>query len=233
MDRSIKNEISKIHLEYSKGLTLVELLVVISIFMIITSVVIFNYSNFNSSVSLQNLTDDIALSIRKAQSFAIGARGVKDNTDQISFMKSYGMHFSSEENQEIVDKVSGSSKSFVMFSTLSSDNKWYDRLNGDCGSSTTECIELFEILSVDKIKEIKAYASDSSELPVNSGASIDIVFTRPSPRADFCYKATPGPSCNTNISKVDITVSNNETGEKEKVKIISVQNTGQISISNK
>ena len=36
MDRSIKNEISKIHLEYSKGLTLVELLVVISIFMIIT-----------------------------------------------------------------------------------------------------------------------------------------------------------------------------------------------------
>lgn len=213
----------------NQGLTLVELIVVISIFLIITSVVLFNYSNFNSSVSLQNLTDDIALSIRKAQSFAIGARGVKESNEVVDFTKSYGVHFSVEESTSMTNPLFGSNKSFLMFSTLASVNKSYDSGSGSCGSTTTECIELFEILSNDKIKSIVATGDDSIIKPSSNNASVDIVFTRPDPRAVFCYKSTPVSSCES-LSRVDVVISNNQTDGTEKIKTISVQNTGQISI---
>jgi hypothetical protein len=197
--------------------------------MIITSVVIFNYSNFNSSVSLQNLTDDIALSIRKAQSFAIGARGVKESNASVDFNKSYGIHFSVEESTGMTNPLAGSNKSFLMFSTLASSNKSYDMGNGSCGSTTTECIELFEILSNDKIKSIIATGDDGIIKPSSNIASVDIVFTRPDPRAVFCYKPTSASTCES-LSRVEVVISNNQTNGDEKIKTISVQNTGQISI---
>ena len=205
-----------------KGLTLIELIVVISIFMIITSVAIFNYGSFNSTVSLQNLTDDIALSIRKAQGFAIGARGVKKD-----FNNSYGMHFSMDTNQ--AGSLSGSNKSFLMFSIpiLSAVEKKYvdaGDANEVCGDGSNECIELFNINTIDEIKGINIDGS-----PQTSG-SIDIVFTRPDPKASFCYRPSPSSSCASNISNIDIIVSNGQTAEQNRIKTITVQNTGQISI---
>ena len=210
----------------NKGLTLVELIVVISIFLIITSVAIFNYGGFNSTVSLQNLTDDIALSIRKAQGFAIGARGVGE-----SFDNSYGIHFSVDKNPE--GSLAGSNKSFLMFSVPTKDTKQYTYTSGSnsdvCGDENNkQCIELFSIMTIDEIKNIKTYGSD-----VNSfeQGSIDIVFTRPEPKAYFCYRATLLSACDSDISRVEITVSNGEGDQKLlKTKVISIQNTGQISI---
>ena len=210
------------NLSFKKGFTLIELIVVISIFMIITSVAIFNYGSFNSTVSLQNLTDDIALSIRKAQGFAIGARGIKEN-----FNNSYGMHFSVDTNQ--TGSLSGSNKSFLMFSIpiLSAVEKRYlddGGANEVCNDGSNECIELFNINTVDEIKGISV-----DGYPKTSG-SIDIVFTRPDPKASFCYRASPSSDCSSNISSVDIVVSNGQTAEQNRTKTITVQNTGQISI---
>lgn len=195
------------------GLTLIELMVVISIFLVITTTAIFNYGTFNSSVSLQNLTDDVALSIRKAQGFAIGARAVGE-----SFTNSYGMHFSVDPNNNDLDS---SSKAFLMFSIPVGNSKKYDNTGG-CGG-VNECIELFSITSADLMKEI-----DIDGIPKTLG-SIDIIFTRPNTRATFCYRASMGSSCDS-ASRVDIIVSNGQLGVKEKTKTISIQNTGQISI---
>lgn len=212
----------KLKLPYNKGLTLIELMVVISIFLVITTTVIFNYGTFNSNVSLQNLTDDIALSIRKAQGFAIGARAIGDK-----FTYSYGMHFSVDKNP--IGSLSGSNKSFLMFSVLTSDTKKYtdtSNMNDICGNNgSNQCIELFNITSADMIKKI-----DIDGITKTQG-SIDIVFTRPNTRAAFCYRASMGSSCDTTASRVDIIISNGQTEVgKEKIKTISIQNTGQISI---
>lgn len=215
------------------GLTLVELMVVISIFMVITGIAIFNYKNFDSSVSLQNLTDDIALAIRKAQSFAIGARGV-DSGVTIDFNKSYGVHFTANPSPN--GSLSGSDKSFLMFSVGSNEAKKYvdnSSLNSVCGTDNN-CVELFTILTVDKIKEIRAYVGDELISSNNPTSSIDIIFTRPEPRASLCYRASSnaGSDCVPSVSSVSIIVSNGRDaqGEVEKTKTISVQNTGQISI---
>jgi prepilin-type N-terminal cleavage/methylation domain-containing protein len=204
----------------NKGLTLIELMVVISIFLVITTTVIFNYGTFNSNVSLQNLTDDVALSIRKAQGFAIGARAVGDN-----FRNSYGMHFSVDNNPS--GSLSGSNKSFLMFSVPTSDTKKYTdngSMSDVCGNNSNQCMELFNITSADNIKELRI--DDVSKV----SGSIDIIFTRPNTRAAFCYRENMGSSCKT-ASKVDIIISNGQTEVgKEKTKTISIQNTGQISI---
>lgn len=217
---------------FKKGLTLVELIVVISIFLIITSVAIFNYGNFNSTVSLQNLTDDIALSIRKAQGFAIGARGVGESIGfdkTFTYNNSYGMHFSIDHNP--AGALSGSNKSFLMFAIpiqTAVEKKYIDSgdVNVVCNDGTlnNQCIELYNINTIDEVKElwINGYQKASG--------SIDIVFTRPDPKASFCYRATPNDSCISQISSVDIVISNGQTEDQYRKKTITIQNTGQISI---
>jgi len=221
----IKNSSS---IKVNKGLTLVELMVVIAIFMMITSIVIFNYGDFSSTVSLQNLTDDVALSIRKAQSYAIGARGATEGGD-VLFNKSYGVHFSANQNPE--NPVASSNKSFLMFSVEGSPKKYVesDYSNNICGQGNN-CIELFNITSNDTIESIKAYNGAnliSSDVPTSS---IDIVFTRPDPKAHLCYRSNMDEDCALNVSSVNITISNGKDDVKKKSKTISVQNTGQISI---
>ncbi len=61
---------------YRKAFTLVELLVAVSIFMIITSVVLVNNSRFNDSVVLKSIAYEFALAIREAQNSALNVRSI-------------------------------------------------------------------------------------------------------------------------------------------------------------
>lgn len=205
----------------NKGLTLVELMVVISIFLVITSTVIFNYGGFRSNISLQNLTDDIALSIRKAQSFAIGARGVANN-----FSNSYGVHFSLNPSNSGIES---SPKSFLMFAKTVA-NKGYTIGSGTCGAPSNTCLESFRITSNDTIKSI---VLNNGGIPFSNVAYLDIIFTRPDPKAFFCYRTSINNDCDSiskSISNISIVISNGQVGAEVKTKTISVQNTGQISI---
>lgn len=97
--------------KYNKGVTLLELMVVVSIILILTAVSIADYGQFKSSIALQNLSDDIALSIRKAQGLAIGVEKANN-----SFNRIYGIQFNTT-----------SSKDFYIFSEdKDSGNKIYD-----------------------------------------------------------------------------------------------------------
>ncbi len=73
----------------NKGFTLVELLVSISIFTLITSVAVYNHAKFNNSVLLTNLAYEIGLSVRQAQFYGISVR----QNASFSFNSGYGVHF--------------------------------------------------------------------------------------------------------------------------------------------
>jgi prepilin-type N-terminal cleavage/methylation domain-containing protein len=205
----------------NKGFTLIELMVVIAIFLVISGVAIFDYGNFRSSVSLQNLTDDIALSIRKAQGFAIGARAISGTT---TFDKSYGMHFSTITPAQ--SQLDGSNKSFLMYYSNTTD-KYYEYNSGTvCAASDNKCMEFFNISTNDIVKEIKADGATIN--------SIDIAFKRPDSKAFFCSRTARTNTCDatSSISRVDIIISNGQTdATKIKTRTISIQNTGQISIT--
>jgi prepilin-type N-terminal cleavage/methylation domain-containing protein len=214
--------------KYNKGMTLIELLVVIFIFMVISSITIFSYGKFNSSLSLQNLADDIALSARRAQSYAIGVRGGYDN----SFIKGYGIHFST--NTVISNIPAGSNKSFVLFEDMNDDKSYnYDTSGGTCGTptSTNECLEILNITSSDKISDFYVGIGNEQELHVIEG-TIDIIFKRPNPEPTFCVRTDldQNSSCyGSAVSYVKIRVTNDQNPGVYKTVMIS--NNGQISVS--
>ena len=217
----------KIHnrnINHQRGMTLVELMVVLSIFVIVTSLSIFDYKSFRSNISIQNLANDITLAVRKAQNFAIGAH----NANEV-FTLGYGLHFTTSSDSSY-GSISGSNKSFIMFID-STVNKLYDYSTTDltCGSDN-ECSEIFNITTSDRIVAI--YLNDDTS-PIESTSALDITFLRPNPDAIFCHRFNiNSSSCNTStvISHVRIKISNGLTGTDEKTKIISIWNTGQISI---
>ncbi len=72
------------------GFTLLEMLVVTSIFIILTTIVLANYPRLNSQLTLGLVANDVALSIRQAQQYALGA---VQRTGARTQAVSYGIHF--------------------------------------------------------------------------------------------------------------------------------------------
>jgi len=217
--------------KYSKGMTIVELLVVIGIFTIISVIIIFDYGNFRSTSSLQNLADDVALSVRKAQSFAIGVRGAGSD----GFSPGYGVHFSTKNiDPSEPTTYSGSSRSFVLFANIDNDTS-YDN-DGSCGitnlTEVNECIEELRVMSSDKISKISYYVSNT-EYQIAEGDVIDIFFLRPNPEPTFCYKEKAHASSSAcdveNISSIKIKILND--ANPSYFKTIIIWNNGQISVS--
>jgi len=203
---------------YQRGMTLIELLVVIAIFTVISSMIMFNYGDFRSTASTQNLANDIALSIRKAQSSAIGVVGVNSN-----FQYAHGIHFTTKPNQ--LNSTSGSDKSFVLFTDLNS-NGTYDSGNSPCGSfqSGNECKEILKINGNDKISSFSLDGATSQK------GTLDIVFKRPNPDAIFCFMSGYNNFGCSSASYVTITIINNQNVNKIISQKITVWNTGQISV---
>jgi len=211
--------------KYNKGVTLIELLVVIAIFMVISSITIFSYGKFNSSLSIQNLADDIALSVRRAQGYAIGVRGQGG-----VFGEGYGIHFTADSTPSLGDLYAGSNKSFILFVDMSANNQYNYNASKTCGAPTSanECLDLLRISTTDKIANI--YLNNSAT-PINSEDSVDLIFKRPNPTPTFCHRVGGVGSCaSTAISSIQIKIS--QDVDPNIFKVIYISNNGQISISN-
>lgn len=76
----------KHHTVQSRGFTLVELLVTISIFIVLTGVVLAKYRTFNTNAGFANATEDIVLALRQAQVYGVSAKATSG-----SFTKPYGV----------------------------------------------------------------------------------------------------------------------------------------------
>jgi prepilin-type N-terminal cleavage/methylation domain-containing protein len=212
------------NLSFQAGVTLIELIVVVAIFSLVSSILLFNYSDFSTNVSIRNLSQEIALTVRKVQTYATSVRGIDNSNVSTRSFPAYGISFS-------VDPSSGTfepnKKQFILFADIpqsvgSLPNKRYDG-DGSCGNPVSggECLENFSIDSSDTIVEL---CPDGACV---SAGSVDITFRRPIPDAIICYKTTSSGDCqNSSISYVDIIVQS----VKGIRRTISVWNTGQISV---
>ncbi len=212
-----------------RGMTLVELMVVLAIFLIVAGLTVFDYGRFRSAVSLQNLADDIALSVRLAQSYAIGVENAIN-----TFSNGYGIHLTTIKDQPA---IAGSNKSFVIFADIPDingiQNKFYDYDQG--GASSTVCnvttleagSECFNFLTITSNDTIASLCPNSDPETCSTNASVDITFLRPNPNAYICLYEEGGGTCSQSLTSIDIKVEN--TLSKE-IKTITVSNVGQISI---
>src|SRR5258708_36931609 len=78
------------------GMTYVELIVVLSIFSVMTSVILFNYQKFQAKVDIKNLANDIAVKLVGAQKAAVSCAFPPPAQQSLigSFWKPpYGLYF--------------------------------------------------------------------------------------------------------------------------------------------
>lgn len=192
--------------DYSRGFTLVELMVSIAIFVVITGIIMVDQRRFGGNILITNLAYDVALGIRQAQVYGISVKSVNQQ-----FNSSYGVHF-------------GPPGYFILFADTNHSGS-YDTSSDD----GTGCIALTECVTFFKVEQgnaISKFCADNSCSDTGAIDRLDILFTRPNPEpAVKAYKgglAIPA-------SSASITVSS----PQGVTKTVSVSPSGQISIKNR
>lgn len=206
------------------GVTLIELIVVVSIFSVVSSVMLFNYSDFSTNVSIRNLSQDIALTIRKSQTSATSVQGVT-GSGSIRSYPAYGIVFSLEPNST---SFLPNPKRFIPFADVipggsQIPNKKYDS-DGTCGAvhEGGECLEAISISSADNLISIETDVTG-----VVTSGTVAVTFRRPSPDAIICYIPSGQSDC---ISQTPSYVKLTLQSAKGLQRNVSVWNTGQINV---
>lgn len=141
------------------GFTLTELLVVMGIMIVITTLVLARYSQFNGTVLLRNLAYDVALSFREAQVYGISGR-----SESGAFTYRYGVYMSSSAPTQ-----------YILFADRN-DNLAYD---------SNEVVKAYTMRSGYGLSEICAHRTDGVNRCASAGTitSLTVMFKRPEPDA--------------------------------------------------
>ncbi len=165
MIRFLKNKIRRSLLNHTAGFTLVELLVTISIFVVLTGVVLFNQNNFDNSVLLNNLAYDTALTIRQAQSYGVNTK----ESNIAGTFTSFGVYY---------DRLA-SNTNFVLFADTNNSSTTASVTT--CPASDPECIQKYSIKRGSFIKSMCAGTDIATNcIPTDK---LSIIFKRPNPDA--------------------------------------------------
>lgn len=191
------------------GFTLVEMMVVLSIFSVITGLVISNVPSLRNRVSVDLVSQNIAINIKSAQSFGTAIRQVNGQTP-----RSWGIHF----NSHIEDK-------FILFYVFGQNDKRFDGLDFGC-SDNTNCFEVYSIRGA-TVDEYCINFIDSTQC--GNYSLMDVSFTRPSLEPEFCARNNYIDSCyGDNISSFSFRVSSSSDLNQER--FLTIYSNGQISV---
>lgn len=154
----------------NRGMSYIELIVVLSIFAVMSSIIIFNYQEFQTKVDMKNLASDIALKVVEAQKSSLAGElpPFPQQSSIISTWKpSYGLYFNPVSDN----------KSFTYFTDLN-QNGIFDDVN--C-SLNSECLEKINITKGNSISSLSVfYQGDATAYNFND---LTITFKRPNSSA--------------------------------------------------
>lgn len=195
------------------GFTLLEMLVTLSVFSMITSTLLISYSGFNKHLNVDTLANEIGQWIRDAQVSAMSVKGARTATGAYP---GYGVHFAMSDPGK-----------FLFFADLDGDRQ-YDP--GVCGAAGSECereVVLTQGNKIDSLCGLTASGVSTAKClaPHGSSSVFDIVFTRPDPDAVINGDVN-GSSFPTGYSSARITIVSLQGYHRT----IEAWITGQISI---
>jgi prepilin-type N-terminal cleavage/methylation domain-containing protein len=203
-----------------KGITLIEMMVAVGIFSIISAVVLFNYANFNSNLLVTNLAYEIALSIRQAQVYGLSVKQQVGESDSTKY--AYGVYFSVDAgNTERED-------SFTLYADAVSNNRYDgEGYTGECtGTESADgdiCMNRLTMRGNTRIINYCVSGGGTSCSTKDEGG-VSILFQRPNPVAFIYEDGEDEPN-----NRVEITIG---AGNTEKQKKVVVERTGQISVQD-
>ena len=171
-----------------KGFTLIEFVVIISIFAIMASVALFNFAGFRSNVGLNNLAHDIALTIRQAQVFgwSTTTAAVDANGDPLRYAQGVYFPYSNGEY----------SKEFVLYTKTDPNPSNASYIQG-----LDTIADVIKIQGPNHISDIRT-GSTAAELAldpiskapaggISVGTDVSIAFSRPRPESLFYLGINP------------------------------------------
>lgn len=188
------------------GMTYIELIVVLAIFSVLSTVVIFNYGDFQDKVDLKNLASDIALKVVEAQKSSLSGLLPTQIPTVSPWKPSYGVYFNLANNQN-----------FTYFTDLN-NNTLYD--GPDC---TGECLNKITITRNDFISTMNVFYQDGTSAPLND---MTVTFTRPDLSAVIKSTQIIQPIASP-ISYIQITISS----PKGFIALIKLYPSGRVQVN--
>lgn len=192
-------------LQLNRGFTLLETLVALGIFVIVTTIVFVGNDRFNNTIFLTNLAYDVALTVSRAQSYGINVKQL----DSGSFNTGYGVHF--KRGAAAVADTESNNFSFVLFADADRNRDY---------TNSGEFLERYLIRRGNSISKLWVNANISG----NETQELDIAFLRPDPDAYF--------TCLTLCTNATTMVGIEITSPAGLKKNIIIKNTGQISVQS-
>ena len=183
---------------------------------------------------MRNLSQEIALAVRKAQTYATSVRQIEGTTISTKAFPAYGISFAVSSNLVPPNNLTPGPRQFILFAdnfTGIGDpsrgfyNYLNDRACGDLADGN-ECLESFAINTADRITSICGAVSGRLNLNTDcyTDAQVDITYRRPSPDAVICLTTPIDQVCS-----IPYVVINLESAKGLK-RSVSIWNTGQISV---
>jgi prepilin-type N-terminal cleavage/methylation domain-containing protein len=123
------------------GMTYIEMIVVLGIFSVLSSVAMFNYNGFQDHIDIKNLGSDIALQVIKAQSDS--RAGTLTPLAPLGWKPSYGLYFEAGSSQD---------QNFIYFADYNNDGIFNNSgVSMDCSG---ECLEKISLTKGNRISDL-------------------------------------------------------------------------------
>ena len=158
----------KNNLQLNAGFTYVELIVVLSIFAVMSAIVIFNYNKFEETTNIKSLASDIALQIVQAQKDATG--GQLQSGATFTTAPAYGVYF---------NQSNGSNQNFSYFADFNNNNICDDGIDNSCShiQSGHEVLNNINITNGNYI--VSAQVNYVRNCPHMASNTVTVSFMRP------------------------------------------------------
>ncbi len=191
------------------GFTLVELLVSVAIFALMTALVVAKYGAFNQSIFLTNLAYDVALTVRTAQTYGLSVKSTATTGTYSSPTYAYGVTIGTDSIS-----CAGSSSNatqFLMFTDIGTTP------NAICDAGDT----LVSTYALKRGATVYQVCAGGSSCTPGSGR-LDVTFKRPDPKATICFNS----SCTHSFAQIVLKAPDGTT------KAVEIRSTGQISVTD-
>ena len=199
----------------NRGMTYVELIVVLSIFAVMSTVMFFNYGDFQEKVDIRNLANDVALQIVQAQNSSLS--GLLPPIVYItteSWKPSYGVYFDNTKPTQ-----------FIYFADLDAVGIPQNGIfNGSTSGCTGECLNNITITKGNKISKLEVVGAGCPVASPND--NLTILFKRPDSGASIKYNNLDLP-----LSCVSFYVQITVSSPKNVSSIIKFYPSGRVQIN--
>jgi len=192
----------------ARGFTLIEVVVVIGVMAIISSLMLANFPRFNKQISVEREASKLALSLRKAQSYALAVREFNPAFNDDPFCVSPPVKF---PGYGIFFKISDPARYFN-YGDVNCDKYYGDPM-------IEEAVEIINIEGNVKFFKIKGYDA----VICSGGCDLDelsILYIRPGPTI-----VIKGNGISYNFIEIYLRSSDGAVSKK-----VVVRSTGQVSI---